>query len=88
MEAASHNKGHKHQERMRAMTFKHLHRQINPQVVVVGTHVFGILGNNVLNLRIMSQHRQAAVRPHLLRQRALNVYQSQQLKPNNRNNLI
>ena len=88
MEEASHNKGHKLRERMRAMTLVHHRHPINHQVAVVVTLVFGILGNNVHSLRIMSQHLQAAVRPHLLPQQVQNAYQSQQLKPSNLNNLI
>ena len=73
---ASHNKEHKHQEHMRATTFKPLPRKILPQVAAAAAgHVLSILGNNEHNLRIMSQHRQAVARPHLRQQRGQNVYQ-------------
>ena len=72
---ASHNKEHKHQEHMRAMTFKLLHRLTNPQVAVVGIHVLDILGNSEHNHRIMSQLPQVADPHRLLRQRAQNGLQ-------------
>ena len=72
---AYHNKKHNHQENMRAMTFKPLHRKIHPQAAAVVILVLSILGNNEHNLHIMSQHRQAVARPRLRQQRAQNGYQ-------------
>ena len=66
------NKEHKHQEDMRAMTFKPNLRQTHPQVAGAADHVLSIQENNGHSLRIMSQHRQAVVRPRPHQQRGQN----------------